>query len=407
MKLRGSFDYIAERPVVLLAALVAVLAGAEVFLDARRLPLVRPDLLARQAYEAMELDRAGARQEAVRLLKEALRQEGSSPYRWCDLGEMLADKQDIEPARWCFRRALELGPQIPPVWMRAANFHLQLGEAAQVLQCTSRVLALVEDYDQLIFSYYGLMGIPVLEVLRSGMPQERRAVVSYMRHLLARGSADEMRLGWNWIAARSFSSGDDGLAGEYVAALLAKRLYRDAAEAWARHVGERRGNYLRPERLFNGDFEYAPTDTTLDWRILPVEGVEASRGSVVRFSGKYALRVRFEGEANVSYAHTSQMVWVTAGEYRFEARMRTEGITTNKGLRFRIFDAEAARRLDLLTDELVGTHDWKRVERVFTVPAETNLVTIQLIREPSLKFDNKIKGTGWVDAVSLMPLGRR
>jgi hypothetical protein len=251
------------------------------------------------------------------------------------------------------------------------------------------------------------MGIPVLEVLRSGMPQERRAVVSYMRHLLTRGSADEMRLGWNWITARSFSSGDDGLAGEYVAALLAKRLYRDAAEAWARHVGERRGNYLRPERLFNGDFEYAPTDTALDWRILPLEGVEVSRDSVVRFSGKYALRVRFEGEANVSYAHTSQIAWVTAGEYRFEARMRTEGITTNKGLSFRIVDAEAARRLDLVTDELVGTHDWKRVERVFTVPAETNLVTIQLIREPSLKFDNKIKGTGWVDAVSLAPLGRR
>ena len=407
MKLRSSLDFIAGRPVVLLAALVAVLAGAEVFLDARRLPLVRADLLARQAYEAMDLDRAGAQQEAERLLKGALRQDASSPYRWCDLGEMLAHKQEIEPARRCFRRALELGPQIPPVWMRAANFHVQLGEAAEVLQCTSRVLALVEDYDQLIFSYYRLMGIPVQEVLRSGMPQGRRAAVSYMRHLLAGGSADEMRLGWNWIAARSFSSADDGLAGEYVAALLAKRLYRDAAEAWARHAGERRGNYLRPERMFNGDFESAPTGTALDWKILPVEGVEVSRDSADRFSGKYALRVRFEGEANVSYAHISQIAWVTAGKYRFEARMRTEGITTNKGLKFRIFDAEAPRRLDLVTEELVGTHDWRRVERVFTVPAETNLVTIQLMREPSLKFDNKIKGAGWVDAVSLAPLGRR
>jgi hypothetical protein len=140
---------------------------------------------------------------------------------------------------------------------------------------------------------------------------------------------------------------------------------------------------------------------------LPVEGVEVSRDSVERFSGKYALRVRFEGKANVSYAHTAQTAWVTAGKYRFEARIRTEGITTNKGLRFRIFDAEAPTRLDLVTEELVGTHDWRRVERVFTVAAETNLVTIQLMREPSLKFDSKIKGTGWVDAVSLAPLGGR
>jgi hypothetical protein len=38
---------------------------------------------------------------------------------------------------------------------------------------------------------------------------------------------------------------------------------------------------------------------------------------------------------------------------------------------------------------------------MFKVPPGANLIVVQLRRLPSEKFDNKIDGEAWVDAVSL------
>lgn len=41
------------------------------------------------------------------------------------------------------------------------------------------------------------------------------------------------------------------------------------------------------------------------------------------------------------------------------------------------------------------------MELTVRVPEATKLVAIQVIREPTMKFDNKVSGTAWVDTVSL------
>jgi hypothetical protein len=81
--------------------------------------------------------------------------------------------------------------------------------------------------------------------------------------------------------------------------------------------------------------------------------------------------------------------------------VRAEQITTDQGIGFRIVDAEEPGRLDVKTPRLSGTHDWTSIETRFIVPQQTRLVEVQVIREPSLKFDNKISGTAWVDDVRL------
>ena len=44
---------------------------------------------------------------------------------------------------------------------------------------------------------------------------------------------------------------------------------------------------------------------------------------------------------------------------------------------------------------------WTRQEATFTVPPATGLLRVELRRQPSQKFDNKIQGTVWVDSVKL------
>ena len=83
--------------------------------------------------------------------------------------------------------------------------------------------------------------------------------------------------------------------------------------------------------------------------------------------------------------------------------MKSEEISTDKGVGLRIFDAVSPARLDIRTEPFLGTHDWTRVEAAITVPADT-ILNIQVVRPSSLKFDCKIKGTVWLDAVSLRRL---
>src|SRR2546427_13044195 len=98
------------------------------------------------------------------------------------------------------------------------------------------------------------------------------------------------------------------------------------------------------------------------------------------------------------------MAVVKPGSYLFRAQVRTEGITTDQGVGFRISDAESSARLDIKTENLVGTSDWKKVEARFLVPPQTRLIRLQVIRQPSWKFDNKISGTTWIDEASLVRL---
>jgi hypothetical protein len=41
------------------------------------------------------------------------------------------------------------------------------------------------------------------------------------------------------------------------------------------------------------------------------------------------------------------------------------------------------------------------VERVFDAPKQGGPVRVSVVRKPSLKFDNLIRGTAWIDQVSI------
>jgi hypothetical protein len=111
--------------------------------------------------------------------------------------------------------------------------------------------------------------------------------------------------------------------------------------------------------------------------------------------------VRFGGKANVTYSHTFETTFVTPGVYRFRAFVRSQAITTDQGIGFHIFDPEGSSHLDIKTEQVTGTTDWKTIEQLVRVPPETKLLTIQIVRPRSWKFDSDIAGTAWIDDVTL------
>jgi len=110
------------------------------------------------------------------------------------------------------------------------------------------------------------------------------------------------------------------------------------------------------------------------------------------------------GTQNLNFAAATQLAFVRSGPYHFHASIRTDGLTTDQGIRFRISDAELPTRFDVVFGQFKGTMPWSSVEQDLTLPLQTKFVRVQVIRQPSMKFDNKISGTAWIDEMRLEPI---
>jgi tetratricopeptide (TPR) repeat protein len=395
---------------VVLGLAVILLAFAEIAVDARRddagfqarlcaallCDADQAEDLARRAADAAV---PGAPPE-IRLRQLAVLNDPSSPYRWCDLGQAWLSEKAIDKARQCFRRAEQLGPRNPAVLMQLANFHFQLNELDGALARTARVLNLVGEYNNTIFSSYARFNVPLETVLAHGIPPKKESAQAYLHFLFAAGEIEDTRRAWQWAAGRSLI--DDALAAEFVNRLWSQKQFREAVDYWANYLAPRRTGYLHPNMLYNGDFETEPGRCALDWQIEPVDDVQIARDPEVRYDGGFAMRLTFRGQANLDFHQFRQTTAPPPGAYRFQARVKSEGLTTDQGVRLRIYDPESPGRLDISTDALLGSTDWRLLEKTIEVSPATRIVVVEVARQPSLKFDNKIAGTLWLDAVSLV-----
>lgn len=334
-------------------------------------------------------------------LLDALHRNPASPVRWCDLGEALANRGEIATARLCFSNALNLGPYVPVALIRASQFYFDQHNQKRALEDNAQILARTSTYDNSIFDWYRTQKVPIDDVLASGLAEDRRATQAYLRYWMALASYDNAAQVWDWTLARSFADGR--LARDYVNFVFGAGQYQKAAEAWARYLGDHRNGYLESDWLYNGDFESEPDGPALDWRLEGLtDKVEVARDPTVAHTGSYSLRVHFLGKDNVNFGQTFENTFVKPGSYRFEAFIRTEGITTDEGIGFEL--SSDARGLDVRTEKLAGTHDWQKISQTIVVPGDSHLLAVRVIRQPSLKFDSLIQGTAWIDSVHVWRL---
>ncbi|HZS50504.1 MAG TPA: hypothetical protein VFA54_06580 [Bryobacterales bacterium] len=357
------------------------------------------NVLLRRTYETLWNGGPAGPRLAAQGFREALVRDMAFPYRWCDLGQSLADSGQIDQADYCFARAAELGPHVPPILLRVANFYFAVQRPEKALVYASRVLEQGAAYDNLVFGTYSRLGVEFNSILKHGIPEDRRAAQSFLKYTMQSGSPAQAQQAWKWIAGHSFA--DDPLANQYVEYLVRRKLYAEAAAAWSAYVRQRDGDYPEANFLFNGDFEKPPTGCVFDWQMLGSSGFQAARDSKTAWSGKWSVRLHFTGKENVTYAGLAQTAHIRPGRYIFEAHAKTSGISTDEGIRFRIVDAEASHHLDVLTEQVLGTSDWREIRKDFTVGPATRLIEIQAVRRPSSKFDSQIAGTAWVDGLKI------
>jgi hypothetical protein len=259
------------------------------------------------------------------------------------------------------------------------------------------------DYYAPTFLTYARAGTPIEEILTLGIPPDRVPAQAFLRFLMAGNRQGDQRgdaaAVWKWIAQRGFY--DDGLTGEYVGFLLRSQDGERAAETWAGVNANSMPDYRRTNWVYNGSFEAAPKPSPLDWGIETAHDVEAKRVASEAHDGGWALQLIFDGQDNVEYHGVGQQTVLTRGRWRAEAFVRTDGITTDKGVELRIYNPVEPQSLDARSQGMTGTQGWSKIDQTFDVREDTEVVRIEIMREASLKFDNKIAGRAWIDSVAI------
>ena len=363
-------------------------------------PLCTPEVPAERAFQALRNGATGPGPEVIEDLKLALERDSASPYRWCDLGEAYALSGDLQQARLCYSRGLSLAKDNLVIRLRMANFEIQDNQQRKAVELMAGMLRTGGLYDGVIFSYYDRLHLPIDEILTLGMPVDQRAATSWFQHLRNSGRVTEAAQTWKWMAGHAL--GDERLAIQYAGQFISESKFAQADEAWSVYAASR-PPAAESSVLRNGGFEGELSGVAFNWFLLPFDQAPAKIDCRVAHSGRCSLNIRFDARENIVFQHVWQTIVIKPGNYRFEAYMRSEDITTDQGVRFRIRDVEDPGRFEVQTEGIRGNTEWTRFPLSFQVPAVTRVVSIQVYRAASQRFENRIKGAVWIDDVSISP----
>jgi tetratricopeptide (TPR) repeat protein len=191
--------------------------------------------------------------------------------------------------------------------------------------------------------------------------------------------------------------------------LVAQEKYEQAGTVWRQAVGMTAGSavaYTGNSVVYDGGFEREISGGGFGWRQKDVEGADFDFDTGEKHSGSRSARLIFDGTKNLLYEDLVQAVLVSPGtHYHFQGFLHTDQISTESGMRFEIVDPKGPQHLDLLTKNETGTVPWTLEQRDFTTGPQTHLILVRLARKLSERLDNKLRGTVWIDDVTIVPTG--
>ena len=348
----------------------------------------------------------GNLEESIPLYESATRLSLYDAHFWSDLGAAYDWAGRTNDASRAFQRALQLFPNSPEIHWRFANFAIRAHQIPEALRSLQIVLAGNNPSHRDVFHLAANATRDDRAILEM-LPPQTSVFFDYLNFEMEAGNVLAAEQAWLRLLQLKlpFSLRQ---AFPYLDALIQHREPDRLAAAWsalAERFSEQIGPLVsKPNLVVNGSFERDLLDGGMDWRVVPVEGAVAGLDSHGAFEGTRALRIEFNGKRNLDYEHVFQYVAVRPNtRYRFSGAMRVNGITTDSGPRFQVFDAFNMQKLFLSTENMVGTSNWSPQQLEFKTKADTRLVLIRVARPPSEKLDNQISGTVWIDQISLNP----
>lgn len=331
-----------------------------------------------------------------------------SPYQaryWAELGGAYEVAGQVEDAQRAYERAQQLFPNSPEINWQLGNFYLRQGSIRLALKAFQKVLLGDSSLWRQAFDLAWRAGAEPELILAEMIPPQPDILFPYLNYLIEKQRIDQADEVWARILALQLPF-EANAAFPYLDALISNKRVNELTTAWATltklNPTRIRQRAFDPNLITNGDFESEILNGGLDWRVGILEGVVVSVDSLTFFDGTHSLKIQFDGTHNLDYGHVYQYIPVKPKTlYRFTGYMRTQGITTDSGLQFQVYNAYDSSKLSLSTENLVGTSSWSPQQLEFQTGPDTQLLVVRVARSASRKFDNQIAGTLWVDRMSL------
>ena len=311
------------------------------------------------------------------------------------------------PAQGAFKRAQFVHPSSSDVAWRFGNFLLRQKDYSDAFAEFHRALMTDPSLTVEAVSECTKASNDLPRILTEVLPNQNRYYLIALNYFLAQHQTDDALTVWDQLPALKHTAKMAEVV-PLINGLIGQERVEDALKVWRQALeasGWPQDKVGDSSLVFNGGFEHDLLNGAFDWREEPVSGASFSYDTDVVHTGGRALRITFDGSANLDFQNLWQVSPVEPRHrYHFAAYLRLDGVSTDSGIRFAVRDAFHPDALQILSPDLVGSHPWSVVEADFVTGPETHLLTIALRRVPSWKFDNKLRGTVWVDDVSVVPI---
>ena len=348
--------------------------------------------------------------QAITYFQRAVALDPRAAYYWLDLAGAYEMSGDTARARDAFEKAKAAYPISSEVAWRYGNFLLRQQQFPRAFEEIHRAVTVSPTLARLATSRAWRSNPDPHVLLEQVLPPSVDVYLGALDTLVAERQAVAGLAVWDRLMtlkpsfelSRAFPLLDVLTAQGRTSKAL--RVWRQALSVAGWTVPQQPSESL----LFDGGFETDFTDGGFGWRMRPLEGTVIESDSALRHGGELSLRISFDGSSNLDFAHLSQRLPIEPHtRYRFGATLRAQGISTDSGVRFLLYDPQHPPELNLMTRNVTGTQDWTLDELDFTTGPNTQMLEILFVRRPSQKLDNKIEGTVWIDDLTLTPLAGR
>jgi len=157
----------------------------------------------------------------------------------------------------------------------------------------------------------------------------------------------------------------------------------------------------RVEKLYNGNFDIAPSGAPFDWSLSSVAGVTIQIATRPDQSRGQALSLSF-GSGRVDYRDVRQLVILGPGNYRFSGHHKSD-LVSQRGLEWRVYCAGKSGALLGQSDAVSGSSPgWQQFEFSFTVPEHDCAAQyMSLVFDARSASERFISGSIWYDDLEI------
>jgi hypothetical protein len=426
------------------SVLVAILAFSAIYQNYgifRAARIVQSELTLESHNRALKSDPSNARlwwnrgrlyhysllhSDIVRAISDYRKALSLNPYlgqAWVDLSDCYDRMGKFEEAEAALEKAVSVHRYSPLIRWQAGSFYLRRSNLPKMYEC----FRLACQYD------IGKLGIAMETawkidpnhdgILTKLVPDNFPSNMTYLAFLVARDELDLAQPVWKRCLNNSIREDYKFMPSAvfgYLDRLLSFNRVSEALQVWDDSLRKaqvaafdfRLQNHASDSRdstsgnlIWNGSFENEILQGGFDWRypITSDVGFQIDAGN--RIHKLKSIQVTFGG-ANISSSFLSQIVpLMESGPYQLDFYLQTKDLTTDQLPYLTIEGFPDATLASARSNFFPATTSWSKVSVPFIANPGCKAVRLSLQRNPSVKFDNQIKGTLWLDGFALHRLG--